>query len=214
MTKSIRALTFLFLAISFVGCAAVKKAIEDSSGPLTADSLAKSWTGSCTAGSDPITSADHYNNTLTLNADGTFSSMNYWYTGTCAGANYTIAYGTTGTFTVGGYVNGSSTIQSLNFDVTTSDLMAFTTAAQTSVNTACGGTSPFIGGVNATYNGTHHSSYMMTCAGQDLPNSANRSVDNIVELTSGVLALGAGNSVIPGVFTGSTVPVTTSDFYY
>jgi hypothetical protein len=211
-TQILGVLLLLITTVLEIGCDAAKKAIEDaSSGPLTASTLAKSWVGVCTAGSDPITSASNYIMSLTLNAGGTFTSSIAWYTGACTGGNYAVVYSSSGTFTVGGYVNGSSTMQSLNFDVTASEIMPFTTTVQTAFNTNCGGSSPFnAGGAVAGNNGGHFSTYMITCMSQVFPNSGNRSVDNVVELTAGVLSVGVFDFVIPGVYTGNTVPVSTS----
>lgn len=178
---------------------------------FTRADLVKTWTSACiSTDTDTITSGNHSQYVLDIAADGSYSYQVIWYSGTCSPVNYLIQYSTAGVLTVGDVVSGSSVTQNLTFTALASDMMAFTTVDQDSVNTACGGTSPFTAGSNNSFNGTHHSTYMMNCMGQTFPNSGNASVNNIGELSSGVLSLGAPYMGIPGVFTGNALPSLVS----
>ncbi len=198
------------------GCA--KKATTEStsttggsgSSTYTATDLAKTWNSSCIAAADLIAAGDHYQTALTLAADGTFSMAKYVYTGTCSPVNYTIIYNTSGTFTVGALVSGSTTVQTIAFTVNASDMMAMSTTAQTAVNNDCGGTSPYSGGVGAGNNGVHNSTYMMNCMSMTMPNSGNKTVNNIATLASSVFTMGSHYNGIPGQFTSGTVAATVS----
>jgi hypothetical protein len=195
------------------GCGVTVDTLTSTTGLISAGDLVKTWTSGCINGSDTITSASKYILTLYINSSTNYSYTQTWYSGACSPVNYAIAYTSTGTFTVSGLASGSATLQSIAFDVTSSDLMPFTTTIQTAVNADCGGTSPFIGGVNTSFNGTHSSTYMMNCASQDFPNSARRTVNNVFSYSGGVLTLGASYNGIPGVYNGNTVPATaTVDF--
>lgn len=160
-----------------------------------------------------MTLASHYQITLALDGSGNFTYGQMWYTGTCSPANYGIYLESFGTYIVGGLVSGSTTLQSLTFTATSSDMMAFTTSIQTSVNNDCGGTSPYHAGVNSGNNGVHESTYMINCMSVNFPNSGRTSIDNIASLSGGVLSLGAPEEGIPGVFSGGSIPAAaTVDF--
>ena len=206
MKKSIRTLTALLLAISLVGCAEAKKALEDASSGLTAADLAKAWTSSCNAGSDPLSGGDHWMDYLTLNADGTYDNDRYWYIGTCLTMNGTVIYANSGTFAI----SGSTII----FDIATSTIMAFNVTAQGLVNTGCGMTSPYdagVGGVSAGKNGISYTTFTILCSNQTLPNATDHLVGNMVELSGGVMMLGLGDETVQGVFSGAgSLPTATA----
>ena len=161
--KIVCQLCICFVFINNISCA--KKEDESSSSTdgesggttlFTRTDLVKSWTSACiSTETDAITGGDHSQYILDIAADGTYSYQNIWYSGTCSPINYLIQYSTAGIITVGDLVSGSTVTQNISFVALTSDMMAFTTAAQDSVNTACGGTSPFIAASNNSFNGTH-----------------------------------------------------------
>jgi hypothetical protein len=213
MRNPIRTLQWAILPLAVVttlACSQKQPAEDqDSTGSgFTVSGLAKTWTGACTAGTDAITGADHYKVTLALDASTGFTWMQAWYTGgDCAGAHYTIIYNAYGTYAIGALSGG---LYAMTFTVTSSDMMSMTTAAQDSVTADCGGTTPYqspgIGGDN----GAHKSTYMMACMSMNLPNSGNKTIDEVGSLSGGVLSLGAGDNGVPGVFHGNAIPGSSS----
>ena len=193
--------------------AASTPSVGGSGGTFTASDLVKSWSNlSCNVGAaEPLTGATRFIQYVTFGSGGTFNAQSVYYsTPGCTGGTFVIGYTSIGTYTVGGLIPGSSSLQSIQFTVTSSQITAYTTAAQTAVNNDCGGTSPYAGGVNSGANGVGKNSYLMSCMSMNFPNSGNRIADNVVGLSGGVLSLGAFYPSIPGVFAGSTVPTVAS----
>lgn len=177
---------------------------------FTAADIQKSWTSGCLSGSDPMTSADHYVQTLTLFGGGSnnFNAATTWYLGSCAGGNTKINYSLSGTYTVGAAITGG---QAITFNSTSSTFWAFNVTVQGLVNTACGGTSPWNGGTqNSGDNGVAKNSYMMTCSNITMPNSGNSAIANVATYSNSVLTLGVSYPNIPGVFPGAAIPTSAT----
>lgn len=180
-------------------------------GTFSASDLVKTWTlSSCTPGTEPITGSTNYSMTLNLFAGGAFSFIQLWYAGTCSPVNYSVIYSVQGSYTVGGLISGSSSLQSIQFTSSASDIMAMTTGVQGQFNADCGGTSPYSGGTSSANNGVHKSSYMFNCMHVTFPSSGNAIMNNVAGFSTGVLTLGNTYDGIPGVFAGFSVPTTAS----
>ncbi|KYG62956.1 hypothetical protein AZI87_16990 [Bdellovibrio bacteriovorus] len=204
--------TFSVIAVSLltaflVGCNAPE---SDDSGS-TAPDLSVSWLSgkafetACLAGNDPVTGADHYQ--AQIEFDGTdFNYTELWYTGTCTGANYTVVYLTGGTVAI----SGSGTTRNIDFQLDDLFIMPMVTAAQTAYNSDCGGSSPWAGNAANGNNGVAESAFMMTCMNKDFPSLANKTVSNIISLSGTSLTVGLGDSGMPGVLSGGTVPASAT----
>lgn len=224
MKTNTRILSITVLAALLTLTTACKKEdvaadIASNAGAISAGTIAKSWVTNCTVGSEAITGADRYTITLDLNANGSFGYHQQWYSGSCNPGNARVIFTVYGTFAVGSYVNGSSNTVGLTFTATSSEIMPLiTTTVQTAFNTDCGMTSPFDAsqnGVSSSHYGGHFATFgTMTCMNMDFPNSGQNVIENIATYSSGSLTLGAGEHGIPGVFSGNTVPTTTSVAFY
>ncbi|MBC7465233.1 MAG: hypothetical protein H7256_04520 [Bdellovibrio sp.] len=206
------------VALLILGLSCSKKAEEvgtttDTGGGtgavlFTATDIIKSWTSGCLTGTDPITGGNRYTVSILFFGSNSYNASVQWYTGSCTGGTAKILYGSTGTFTVGAAITGG---QSLVFNATASSLMTLnSTTNQTAVNTACGGTSPWNGGVNAGDLGASKSTYMMTCSTLVMPNSGNSTISNVATYANSVLTIGAIYTNIPGVFNGTAVPTSAT----
>ncbi|MBC7385055.1 MAG: hypothetical protein H7301_02695 [Cryobacterium sp.] len=212
------------MLLSFSGCLKSNTAATSASsgGTFTASDLVKSWVGNCQlTAAEPITGATYSRVTLTLSAGSNFDFYQDWYAGTpCGGGNAKIVYRVAGTYTVGGLISGSSSVQDIQFTATSSRLgdyepVSAGAGVQTQVNTACGGTSPYnVGGASTSNNGITYSSFMMSCSSITLPNSSNRTINNVATLSGGVLTIGTNYAGIPGVFAGNATPTSASIALY
>lgn len=199
---------FCFAVIAVLlatGCAKKSTASGVSAGAgnlFTAAQIQNTWTSACTANSDPMSGADHYSISLTLSGSS-FNWTQYWYTGNCVGANYTIIYFVDGTFAVGG---ASGAGQSLTFTAASSSIMAMTISSQTAVNLDCGGSSPYNSGVSSASNGIHKNSYgALNCNHSNFANSGSTTISNIATYASSTLTIGATPTGLPGVLSGSAL---------
>jgi len=199
------------LALVFsIGCSEKKTTDEASTaGGIDSSVLDKTLNSACVAGSHPVvTGANRVQRSLTLNSNNTFGAQELWYTGgACQGANYAVIH-----FLVGAYAVSGSVITFHLADSTGSSIMAMTTTAQDNFNTACGATSPYIGGSNTNNNGVAKTTYTMLCQNISLPNSTESMVYNIFSASNGVLSIGTGTVGIPGVLSGT--PPMTADIDY
>ena len=206
---------YLILALLVIGITACddkkdKSSNQDSvqSAPFTANDLSgKSYKTACIAGNDPLTGAGYRRSTVVFLNTTTYNSADEWFTSaSCTGGSYTVVYATNGTYAL----STSGSPQPIVFNVTSSDMMAMSNATQTATNTACGGTSPYSGGVSSGNNGQHHSTYMMSCTSITLPNSGNRTVSNVSALNDTTLTLGVSYAGIPGSFSASPATATVN----
>lgn len=212
----------ILLFVSFIfSCA--KKAEElpvATVDVFTKAAIAKNWLSNCEVGTEPITANDHYKVELSLAAGGSFVSQMIWYSGTCSPPNARIYYTLYGTYTLGDFVPGSSTMKTLNFTIDLvnyngSDLMTVQAATRTAFNNDCGMTSPFFGGANAT-DGGHVDTSMMNCMHEIFPNSgANKTFSNIATYDGTNFYIGAHNQAnIPGAFASGTVATSATIYLH
>lgn len=195
-------LVMMIAALASMGCS--KKAASDLA---SIAGLYNTVSSGCVTATDPLTSADHHNLHLTLNADGTYSTTDYWYTGTCSNSNTSIVYFQSGSFAVGGAITGGT---AMTFTVTSARLMPYNTTVQASINTGCGGTSPYAGGTNTSYNGIAKNMFSMTCYTATMPTS-NGSIYNVFDLdaTTG-FAIGTPYAGAPGMYSAGSVSSTAN----
>ncbi|WP_413291904.1 hypothetical protein ACLSU7_10795 [Bdellovibrio sp. HCB185ZH] len=176
---------------------------------FTSAALAKEWESGCIVATDPITGNTRTKIYMEFYANGAFSYNQMWFSGSSC-VTPDIAYMSTGTYTIGSV---SGELYPLNFTVAGSTMMTWTNTAQTSVNTACGGTSPYAGNVANANNGQSKSTYMMTCQNFELPASNNKFVTNAGKLSGTVLNISTPDFGVPGIF-GTSVPTSTDlDLY-
>lgn len=183
-----------------------------SGGTFTGSDLnGGSWAfNGCQSGNGGITGATRYTTALQITGGNTFNFQQQWYSSSnCAGGSQVVEYDTGGTFTLGGLISGSSTLQSIQFTIA-SDASSMTltgSTAQSSGNSGCTPTGSFTGS-----NGYDVGTFNLACGslGITLPNSGNAVVNNVIGFSNNVISLGAIAVGIPGVFNGNTVPTTTS----
>ncbi len=211
--KTNRVLTAVLVAslLTLTGC---KKESDDSSSTATTVTealIAKSWASNCVtaAVADPVTGSAYYSMSLTLNADNTFSYAQYWYTNSSCSGLTKVMYYVAGAYAIAS-INGSATTDGfgLAFFATSSSFMATDTTVQGQFNTACGGTSPYAGGVNSSYNGVAQNSYgTRTCMNMVFANSTDDTFYTVATFNNSALAIGDGSfSGLPGVPENSTPP--------
>lgn len=212
--KTSRVLTAVLIAtlLTLTGC---KKETEESSStaasPVSEALIAKSWESNCTAAAvaDPVTGATHYTVSLNLTANNTFSYAQQWFSNSSCSGLMTVMYSVLGAYAIAS-INGVATTEGfgLAFFATSSTVMAADTTVQGQFNTACGGTSPYAGGVNATHNGVAKNSYgTMTCMNMVFANSTDDTFYTVATFNNSVLAIGDGSfSGLPGVPENSTPP--------
>jgi hypothetical protein len=213
-SRSIVALVFLCTLTANVSCdKKTSPAPANTSSSFSSTDIVGTWTSNCTAGTDPITNGTYHIVEISLNSGGNFNAIDMWFSASnCGGASYVAVYGTTGTYSVGAIISGSS--RALDFDITDSDIMPMTVQSQTDVNADCGGSSPFTGGANVSNNGHHFSTYMMSCMSAVFPNAVNDAVNNLATYNGTILTIGEPAFGIPGVFMGNTLPSSATLVLY
>jgi hypothetical protein len=198
-----------------------------SSSMFTAAQIQKTWNSTCVAQVDARLGTTYYKSTLTLNSNLTFSYTVYLYTnptgseGLCSNADYTTIFFSYGSYAVGNYASGSTSLQQLNFNSNSAQVMisasgAQLTNTQNAFNNDCGGTSPYCtlsGGTctnNGVVSGHGETSTSMLCMNYKFPSSTGTVVSNVARYSGGTLTLGAMSTGVPGVFPGQTVPTTAT----
>jgi hypothetical protein len=204
---NVRALMILGLAISMAGCnaktAATAASDSSSGGTFTAADLIGSGTTACTAGASGIPGSTYYKSSITFTAGSNFNYTQIWYSASdCAPAHYAAMWEVAGTYTVGGVISSSSSLQSIQYTVTSSYLAAYTAGNVTYFDSHCSNTGYVLG--------TLRSTYMATCSFATTPNAGNATVDNVIGMGGGHVYIGAPTEGIPGVFVGTAIPTTTS----
>ncbi|MBC7742823.1 MAG: hypothetical protein H7061_11535, partial [Bdellovibrionaceae bacterium] len=113
---AIKSTSLAALLILSLGCTKKTEAVADAGAGgaalFTAADIQKTWTSGCLIGSDPITGADHYIQTLTLFGGGanSFNASKAWYLTSCTGANTKINYSLSGSYSVGAAITGGQAI--------------------------------------------------------------------------------------------------------
>lgn len=174
-------------------------------GTFTASDLNATWSMStCTAGTSGLTGATHYKGSLTIFGGGNFNYAQIWYpSSACSPGAQTAMYSTGGTYSVGGLISGSSSLQSIDFTATSSTLAVYTAGLVTDVNAVCAG-----GGWVLN---TARSTFTTICTFMPTPDSANDNIYNVASLNGSSLSFGAMETGVPGNF---TTAATSSSITY
>lgn len=193
-----------------------------SGGTFTAADLVKSpWTSDCVQGSEPFSGAGSFIVLLSLNTGGEFNYVQSWYAGSsCSTASNPINYSGSGTYSVGGVASGS--LQSIQFTLQPPfQVGTSSTSVATAMNNTCGEGSPYcdynVGSEtcsvqDATTGDWYNAPTGAICEGLTFPTNSGSGalVENVASYSSGTLKMGAFSLGILGVFSGNTVPTTTS----
>jgi hypothetical protein len=132
-----------------------------------------------------------------------------------------INFASSGSFTVGSAVSGSTSLQSITFDANSSQIQILAlspTTLENAFNSDCGQTSPYCtpAGSSCTNSGIaagqSETSDHMFCQHYTFPSVLGSTIQNVASFSSGVLTLGAGTTGVPGVFSGP-VPSTATIVY-
>ena len=162
-----------------------------SGGTFTGSQLNGTWTSACYSFTG-VNGENHYQNAITITGGNTWYLTQTTYTSSACSAGVTaIAWLTTGTFTVGGIVSG--TTQSMQFTVSSatgqtngsgSDLSSWLAAHATGVSTENGDSLPVSSGLVYGYYGASASG--ITFPG---PSSTYDTVNNVATYSNNVLTL-------------------------
>ncbi len=205
--KQVQSWLVLGLVISALpGCPAKTKTSESDStsgGTFTAADLIGSGTSACIAATGGVPGTNHYVSTIAFTAGNNFTYTQMWYSAAgCSPVNYAAFYEIIGTYTVGGVISASSSLQSITFTVNSSYLAPYSAANVTYINAFCSNPSYVLGTLRTTY--------MATCSFVTTPNSANKTVYNVVGMGGGHLSIGAPDEGISGTFSSGSVPTTAT----